>query len=134
MKDDDCKDWKVIHNDRGTSMLFYCAGCDMQHVVHLTEPGYPSWSFNGDNEKPTFEPSILVSWDQRSKENRMARDLFKAQVGREPTMDELPYDVHNVCHSFVRDGMIQYLSDCTHRLANNTLPLLTYDNWFNQDA
>ena len=28
-----------------------------------------------------------------------------------------------VCHHFVRDGQIQYLSDCTHNLAGQTVPL-----------
>jgi hypothetical protein len=27
------------------------------------------------------------------------------------------------CHLFVRDGMIQYLSDCTHKLAGKTVPM-----------
>lgn len=28
-----------------------------------------------------------------------------------------------VCHSFIRDGQIQFLSDCTHALAGQTVPL-----------
>ncbi|MGC4033677.1 MAG: hypothetical protein QM754_18485 [Tepidisphaeraceae bacterium] len=27
------------------------------------------------------------------------------------------------CHSFVRDGQIEFLGDCTHELAGKTVPL-----------
>ena len=29
-----------------------------------------------------------------------------------------------VCHSFVNDGQVQFLDDCTHELAGQTLLLL----------
>lgn len=32
-----------------------------------------------------------------------------------------------VCHSFIKDGQIQYLDDCTHRLKNQTVPLKPYE-------
>jgi hypothetical protein len=28
-----------------------------------------------------------------------------------------------ICHSFIKDGMIQFLDDCTHALAGQTVPL-----------
>lgn len=28
-----------------------------------------------------------------------------------------------VCHSFVKNGTIQFLGDCTHKLVNQTVPL-----------
>lgn len=31
--------------------------------------------------------------------------------------------VAKVCHSFVREGRIQFLGDCTHRLAGHTVDL-----------
>lgn len=34
----------------------------------------------------------------------------------------------SVCHSFVRDGRIQFLSDCTHKLANQTVDLPDIDS------
>lgn len=59
----------------------------------------PTWGFNGDLERPTFTPSILTS----------------ATHGEERT----PFR----CHSFVRDGRIEFLSGCTHALAGQTLDL-----------
>ena len=52
------------------------------------------WEFNDDLENPTFSPSMLAKW---------------------------PPD--NVCHSFVRDGKIQFLNDCTHDLKGKTVEL-----------
>lgn len=53
-------------------------------------------------EKPTFSPSILVTlrWSQ-------ADDTMKDEI----------------CHSFVNDGRIQFLADCTHALAGQTVDI-----------
>jgi len=59
--------------------------------------GTPNWTWNGDLEKPTLKPSILSR-------------------GHDFT-----------CHSFVNDGRIQFLGDCTHEFANQTLDLLEVD-------
>lgn len=55
------------------------------------------WDFNGDLSNPTVSPSILV---------------------KHPTGDKW-----NVCHSFIKDGKIQYLPDCTHDLAGETIDM-----------
>ena len=78
---------------------FYCLGCKCDHGVWLHKDGYagPAWGFNGDYDQPTFAPSIKVTAPYAGK--------------------------MNICHSFVTDGMIQYLSDCTHELAGQTIEL-----------
>jgi len=58
----------------------------------------PRWSFNGDVEKPTFSPSLLV-YDRSSGERKTG------------------------CHLFVRDGMIEYCGDCPHEFAGKTIPM-----------
>lgn len=68
-----------------------------------TRAGTGNWSWNGDTEKPTLKPSILTRGD------------FGEQ--RQP----------KVCHSFVNDGKIQFLGDCTHEFAGQTLDLLEVD-------
>ncbi|HYW17719.1 MAG TPA: DUF6527 family protein [Nodularia sp. (in: cyanobacteria)] len=81
--------------------FFDCPGCGMAHAPyirpHKNEVG-ASWTFNGDLDKPTFIPSIL------------------AKVER--TDDKVM-----VCHSFVTDGKIQFLGDCTHALAGQTVDI-----------
>lgn len=86
---------KVIRSDDGC-WLFYCPGCEEHHGPN------DSWTFNGDVEKPTFSPSILVQG-------------HKDGVG------------DTRCHIFVRNGQIQYLSDCTHALAGTTVPMEAMD-------
>lgn len=55
------------------------------------------WSFNGDFEKPTLAPSVHL--------------IVKHKKGS------------YVCHSFVKEGKIQYLEDSTHKLAGKTVKL-----------
>ncbi len=69
--------------------IIYCQGCKNHHAFD------DRWTFNGDFDKPTFSPSMLVNKDR--PESR--------------------------CHSFVTDGKIQFLSDCFHKLAGQTLEL-----------
>ena len=85
------KKWK----NRTGMYYFYCPACKENHQIALSENdcGFPIWTWNGDTEKPTISPSILVQW---------------------------PY---HRCHSFIRDGKIEYLSDCTHELAGKTIEL-----------
>lgn len=85
--------------------LFDCPGCGFLHVVYLTTPGRPHWSFNGDREKPTFSPSILVHWTEH------------------PLTDP----VNKICHSFVREGKIEFCADSTHSLAGQTVDLPEYE-------
>jgi hypothetical protein len=74
----------------------------MCHVVYVTTPDRPRWTFNGDLDKPTFNPSLLVTWTQ--------------------------HQMPQVCHSFVRDGQIQFLSDCTHKLAGQTVEIPEWED------
>lgn len=95
---------------------FWCPGCDEVHgIVH----GGGGWTWNGDANRPTFQPSILVSYYRISPEGMAMIDRGDPPppgTDRYPGRDE-------VCHSFVRVGSIQFLTDCTHKLAGQTVPL-----------
>lgn len=85
-------------------MLFFeCNGCGMPHGVNISRDCMPKWSFDGNYEKPTFSPSVLVQYPYRMLENGEREQV--------------------ICHSFVVNGSIQYLSDCTHHLAGKTIQL-----------
>lgn len=100
-------------------LLFHCPGCGMAHGPRVigTRPG-ASWTWNGDTGRPTLSPSIRVQWYQMSDEGEamLSRGESPADGERYPGRDML-------CHSFVRDGRIEFLSDCTHALAGQTVPL-----------
>jgi hypothetical protein len=90
----------------------YCPGCyAAQKERYPDEPRF--WmngalhcfstdvhQYNGNEEAPTLSPSLLVTYC----------------YGEEKT----PY----ICHSFVKDGRIQFLSDCTHPLRGQTVDLM----------
>ncbi len=48
---------KVLYDQKGIApdvrRYFYCPGCKCSHAVNET------WTFNGDYEKPTLNPSLL---------------------------------------------------------------------------
>jgi len=95
-------------------IVFYCPGCKTLHTVPVEHRNLkqPLWQFNGDLAKPTLSPSVLVT-SLQGKAYEQAR-----------------------CHSFVRDGHIEFLSDCTHALAGQTveLPELTAANYIDHAA
>lgn len=78
---------------------FYCPGCQDQHTISVKGP--KAWSFNGNEEKPTFHPSILV----------YEQPPFGDWKGQPR------------CHSSVTDGVISFLPDSSHALAGQSVPL-----------
>lgn len=93
----------------GGRVGFWCPGCEEMHQVRVEGTERPVWGFDGNFDAPTFTPSILVSWSEPS------------DVDGE--FDGTSKDCEHICHSFVTDGRIQFLGDCTHALANQTVPL-----------
>lgn len=81
-----------------------CPGCRDYHILDSR------WTFNGDMEKPTFRNSILSTHG--------------------PEGDRL----RNICHSYVTDGRIQFLSDCTHSMKNQTVDLPDIDPLWNEET
>lgn len=78
-----------------TAML-YMPGLPCPVQIRVSGP-HPVWDWNGDVYNPTFSPSILtrLPWGPKGKEIRN--------------------------HVFVRNGRIQYLSDCSHKYAGKAM-------------
>ncbi len=84
----------------GTSYWFWCPGCDEAHQFRvMTDGSRPSWTFDGNMEKPTFSPSLLY-----------------------PTKPVK-------CHLFVRAGVIEFCGDSQHKLAGQKVPLPELPDW-----
>lgn len=78
----------------GTRILaFYCPGCEEYHSFLVDRPA-----------------GVHPAWTMSGTENR-------------PTFTPSLLYPDRVCHLFVRDGMIQYLGDCTHKLAGQTVEM-----------
>ena len=74
--------------------IIFCPGCRREHAID------DRWIFNGNFEKPTFTPSLLL-----------------------PEVMNGPYVMQPQCHSFIIDGRIQFLSDCYHDKMGTTCDL-----------
>lgn len=101
---------------------FKCPGCGDHHDVR-TEGTNAVWTFNGNVESPTFSPSLLITcghYVMRGADGRCWCTYNAEQVAKgKPPAPVVCYR----CHSFVRDGRIQFLGDCTHKHAGQTLEL-----------
>jgi hypothetical protein len=97
-----------LHKFRENVYVFHCPGCECSHQIHVngakTEGG-ARWDWNQSTDSPTFNPSILVHSHPQY---------------------ELPDTPR--CHSFVRDGKIMFLTDCTHKLAGQTVEIPEWDD------
>jgi len=101
---------------------FHCEGCNTAHGVITEGKEGPVWGFNGNEEKPTFTPSVLVRWvslPDEIEKNENGGYILGADGRLKGAKDE-------VCHSFVTDGKIKYLNDCTHYLKGQTVELLDF--------
>lgn len=78
----------------GRIYVFHCPGCQFSHPFEVDAANGAGWTWNGSLDLPTFSPSLLCN---------QGSDF--------------------VCHSFVRDGKIEFLSDCHHQLAGQIVEL-----------
>jgi hypothetical protein len=86
--------FKRRKTDNGFLYIFYCPGCGVDHTFDVREG---EWTFDGDWENPTFNPSL----------NLIPQGGF--------------------CHLFVKNGIIQYLNDCGHHLRGQDVPMVDMD-------
>lgn len=89
----------VLERTDSGVLLFWCPGCHELHGVWTESPNPTTkalWTWNGDLILPTFSPSVLVLG--------VAGVQFR-------------------CHSFIRDGVIEYLADSEHTLAGKKMSL-----------
>ncbi|ANZ48669.1 putative ammonia monooxygenase [Erwinia phage vB_EamM_ChrisDB] len=109
---------------KGTSdgkLSFLCPGCEVRHTVNVKTPNGPQWQWNGNSDKPTLSPSVLVRSGHYTDGH--TGDCWCTYLAEHPEEDPADVFTCGVCHSFVRDGRIEFLSDCTHALAGQTVDL-----------
>lgn len=98
-----------LSDDAIGSVFINCPGCKSFHSLATKTPNHcgAMWSWNESLESPTFSPSLNVSWYYHGSDG--VRKDFR-------------------CHSFIRDGKIEFLNDSTHDLAGKTVDLLDWDD------
>lgn len=83
----------------------FCPACGCYHYFpKKVKPEIPGWTWNGDMDKPTFTPSMVV------------------RVGPFPDSSKYAGQIR-VCHSVVSDGKITYLHDCSHNMKGQTVEI-----------
>src|SRR5579871_2708213 len=106
-----------------TRVLFHCPGCEEAHCVTVNgarnEVTNATWGWNQSLDKPTFTPSILVTGVKMTEKGIAQYEAWRASGMPQPvpTFENAPQR----CHSFVTDGRIQFLNDCSHALAGKTV-------------
>lgn len=111
---------KKLRRGEGCRLSFYCPGCKSSHTIAVGQGG---WGWNGDADRPTFTPSVLVTGRDFSPKGRADYEAWYA-AGCPKSDAPLAFEsVATSCHSFVTDGRIQFFSDCTHGLAGQTVDL-----------
>jgi hypothetical protein len=103
----------------GGQLAFWCPGCNTAHGVVVD--GSRGWSWDGNVEAPSFSPSVLVRSGHYCSNYKPGDSCWCTYNAAHP---ERPSKFTcSVCHSFVKNGQIQFLGDCTHALAGQTVPL-----------
>lgn len=99
------REGKKVSEMREGMFLFDCPACKYGHAFYTKDGPLDAngkeqnWTFNGDLDSPTISPSLNVH----------ARDEKYR------------------CHSWINNGMIQFLSDCFHDMKGKTVPIPDLD-------
>jgi hypothetical protein len=81
----------------------WCPGCRGYHILP-TKRANARWVFDGNMEKPTFNPSFKHTWTHG------------------------PEKVKKCCHYFLHAGVLRFINDCTHDHSGLTVPLPAMPN------
>lgn len=99
------------HKSMSDGYVIFCPACGNGHLFDSR------WKFNGDLDNPTFTPSMLVRGTVPITDEEADRIMAGEKIEPKPL----------VCHSFVTDGKIRFLDDCTHHLRGQTVELPDFD-------
>ncbi|EIZ8938119.1 hypothetical protein MQ524_002514 [Salmonella enterica] len=103
-------------------LRFWCPACKVNHVVGIIHgKNKPVWNWNGDAEHPTLSPSVLVKSGHYVDGH--TGECWCNYLAEHPEEDPADTFHCGICHSFVKNGEIQYLPDCTHEMAGKTISL-----------
>lgn len=89
--------------------MHWCPGCKHLHHINVEVPckNGAVWKFDGNIERPTFDPSV----------NHLTP---KVDAEGDPI---IPYQWEPLCHYFIKKGQIQYCGDSKHQYRGQTIPL-----------
>lgn len=100
------------------SYWMWCPGCD--DTVRITS----EWDWDGNLDAPTFSPSILTTGVQWAE----SEHFYKPNHASVPAGGEIR------CHSFLRAAVWEFLTDCTHALAGQHVPMVDLPDWLSGES
>lgn len=114
----------IIKREPGERLSFWCPGCNDLHTVSVAAG---RWKWNGSADRPSFQPSVLVRSGHFITDHRKPGDpcwctFYAEHPGEDSRESSLRFKCV-LCHSFVTDGQIRFLDDCSHGLRGKTVPL-----------
>lgn len=96
------------YGSRDGFIQHWCPGCNTRHEIaigHANTVG-AVWSITWTGEKATVHPSVKVSTNIPRNQHEINNPVTYTQ-----------------CHYFIKDGMLQFLGDCIHPLAGQTVEI-----------
>lgn len=107
-------------------LIYWCQGCKMTHTIRTKGAG-SCWSWNGDAVKPVFSPSVLATSGHYVPSHKPGDHCWCDYLREHPEDKDGTFGC-NRCHTFVgcngaQPGEVIFLSDCSHELAGQVLPL-----------
>lgn len=108
---------KLRRIERGYT--YWCQGCEETHSVRTDGP--EAWGFDGNLAAPTFSPSVLTTSGHYLATHKDGASCWCTYNAARPD-NPAPFKCQR-CHTFIAGGMVQFLADCTHALAGQTLRL-----------
>lgn len=107
-------------------LTYWCQGCKDWHMIRTK--GATAWGWNGHVDRPTFTPSVLVTTGHYVN-GRSPGNCYCDFAERHPEAAKGCRWKCQRCHTFITDGRVQFLGDCTHELAGQTLDLPARALW-----
>lgn len=113
---------------------YWCQGCKSAHTVKIK--GENAWVWNGDVDRPVFTPSVLTTSGHYVPWHKPGDDCWCTYVREHPEDAEDGFACQR-CHTHVgcqgaQPGEVIFLSDCTHALAGQVLPLPDLPDWMQE--
>jgi len=96
---------ETFSEDLGTYWLFKCPGCHCCHFVRFDEDGRKN---HLGNSLPVWK------WNNDPEKPTVEPSLLVRGTV--------------TCHSYIREGRIEFLHDCTHELAGQTVEIPEWDS------
>ena len=88
----------------------WCPACKEMHSLPDT------WIFNGNVDKPSFQPSFRHSGVQTVNDEN---GKWTGDWKRDANGKALPF----VCHYILTDGILHFCGDCTHSMSGQSIQL-----------